>query len=73
SEYSHALGFWWSSTGIDYFRGYHRNLRAASRADINRYVKTYITGKPRVGVALVAPEAKAKAALTEQDLIGGAK
>ena len=73
SEYSHTLGFWWSSTGIDYFRGYHKNLRAASRADINRYINTYITGKPRVGVALVAPGAKAKAALTEQDLTGGAK
>ena len=22
SEYAHTLGFWWSSTGIEYFRGY---------------------------------------------------
>jgi zinc protease len=71
SEYAHTLSFWWSSTGIDYFRGYQKNLRAVSRADINSYVKTYVIGKPHVGIALLSPEAKAKANLTEQDLIGG--
>jgi zinc protease len=71
SEYAHTLGFWWSSTGIDYFRDYHKNLRAVSRADIDRYVKTYIAGKHRVGIALLGPEAKSTAALTEADLIGG--
>ena len=70
SEYAHTLGFWWSSTGIDYFRGYHRNLRSVSRADINRYITTYIQGKPHVGIALLSPAGKAKAGLTEQDLIG---
>lgn len=70
SEYAHTLGFWWSSTGIEYFRDYHKNLRRSSRADITNYVKTYITGKPHVGIALLAPGAKAEAALTEQDLIG---
>ncbi|MFN6962625.1 MAG: M16 family metallopeptidase [Pyrinomonadaceae bacterium] len=71
SEYTHTLGFWWSSTGIEYFRGYHKNLDAVTRADIDRYVKTYIIGKPRVGVALLAPEAQAAAKLTEADLVGG--
>ena len=70
SEYAHTLGFWWSSTGIDYFRGYHKNLRATSRADIATYIRTYVQGKPHVGVALVSPEAKAKAGITETDLIG---
>jgi len=73
SEYAHTLGFWWSSTGIDYFRGYHSSMGAITRADINRYVTTYIHGKPHVGIALVAPESKAKAALTDADLIGTAK
>lgn len=71
SEYAHTLGFWWSSTGIDYFRGYHAKLRAVTRADINRYIKTYIQGKNHVAIALVTPEAKKQAALTEADLIGG--
>ncbi len=73
SEYGHILGFWWSSTGIDYFRGYHANLRAVNRAGINRYIKTYIHGKNHVAVVLVSPEGKKTAALTEQDLIGGVK
>ncbi len=71
SEYAHILGFWWSSTGIEYFRGYHGKLRAVTRADINRYIKTYIHGKNHVGIALASPDAKKLANLTEQDLIGG--
>ncbi len=70
SEYTHSLGFWWSSTGIDYYRGYYKNLRAISRADIKRYVSNYILGKPHVGVALVSTADQQKAKLTEQDLIG---
>ena len=73
SEYGHTLGFWWSSTGIDYFRGYHAKLRAVSRADINRYIKTYIHGKNHVVVVLVSPGGKKEAALTDEDMIGGAR
>ena len=71
SEYSHTLGFWWSSTGIDYFRGYHRNLRATSRAQINKYLQTYVLGKPHIALSLLSPSAKAEANLTELDLVGG--
>ncbi|MEP6902275.1 MAG: pitrilysin family protein, partial [Actinomycetota bacterium] len=70
SDYTHELGFWWSSTGIDYYRGYHKNLRAISREDIKRYISTYILGKPHVGVALVSTADQQKAKLIEQDLIG---
>jgi len=72
SEYTHTLGFWWSSTGLDYFRGYLGNLRRTSRADINRYVTTYIQGKPHVGLALLSEESQKQAQLTPQDLIGEA-
>ena len=71
SEYAHTLSFWWSSTGVEYFRNYHAKLRSVTRADINRYIKTYIQGKNHVALALASPEAKKKAGLTEQDLIGG--
>ncbi len=70
SDYTHELGFWWSSTGIDYYRGYHKNLRAISREDIKRYISTYILDKPHVGVALVSTADVQKSKLTEQDLIG---
>ncbi len=70
SDYTHELGFWWSSTGIDYYRGYYKNLKAISRDDIKRYISTYIQGKPHVGVALISTADQQKVNLTEQDLIG---
>ncbi|HEX8638466.1 MAG TPA: pitrilysin family protein [Pyrinomonadaceae bacterium] len=70
SEYTHSLGFWWSSTGMEYYRGYYKNLRAVSRDDIKKYVSTYIQGKPHVGVALISEPALGTAKITEQDLIG---
>src|SRR5438270_7004779 len=69
-EYAKTLGFWWSSTGIDYFRGYLGNLRRTSRADINRYVSTYIQGKPHVGLALISETAQQQAKLRPVDLVG---
>ncbi|HEY0408092.1 MAG TPA: pitrilysin family protein [Pyrinomonadaceae bacterium] len=70
SEYAHTLSFWWASTGIDYFRGYLSNLRKTTRADISRYVSTYIQGKPHVGVALLSDEAQQQIQLKPEELIG---
>ena len=69
-EYAKTLGFWWSSTGVDYFRGYLGNLRRTSRADISRYLTTYIQGKPHVGLALISEQAQQQAKITPEDLIG---
>lgn len=70
SEYSHTLSFWWSSTGLDYFRGYLGRLRATSRSDISRYVITYIQEKPHIGLALLSPEAQDKIKIQTDELIG---
>lgn len=70
SDYSHILGFWWSSTGTDYYRGYYDNLRAIKRGDINKYISTYMIGKPHVGVAMMSAAEQKLANLTETDLIG---
>lgn len=70
SDYAHTLSFWWASTGLDYFRGYQGNLQRTTRADISRYVTTYIQGKPHIGVALISEEAQQKAQLKPEDLIG---
>jgi len=69
-EYAKTLGFWWSSTGIDYFRSYLGNLRRTSRADISRYITTYIQGKPHVSLALISEQGQQQAKLTPEDLIG---
>jgi zinc protease len=70
SEYAHTLSFWWASTGIDYFRGYLSNLRKTTRADISRYVSTYIQGKPHLGLALVSEEEQQQIQLKPEELIG---
>jgi zinc protease len=70
SDYTHTISFWWASTGIDYFRGYLGNLRRTTRADISRYVTTYIQGKPHVGLALLSEDAAKRSQLTMDDLIG---
>jgi zinc protease len=69
-EYAKTLGFWWSSTSIDYFRGYLPSLRRTSRADISRYITTYIQGRPHIGLALISEQAQQQAKLTPEDLIG---
>lgn len=70
SDYTHTLSFWWASTGLEYFRGYLPRLRATSRADISRYITTYIQGKPHIGLALMSNEAQAKIKVTPEELIG---
>ncbi|HLE64269.1 MAG TPA: pitrilysin family protein [Pyrinomonadaceae bacterium] len=70
SDYAHTLSFWWASTGLEYFRGYLGRLRATSRADISRYVTTYIQGKPHVGLALLSEEAQARIKLQPEELVG---
>ena len=70
SEYAHTLTFWWASTGIEYFRGYLPNLRRTSRADISRYLTTYIQGKPHVGLVLLSGEAQQQVQLKPEELIG---
>ncbi len=70
SEYAHTLSFWWASTGLEYFRGYLGRLRATSRADISRYVTTYIQGKPHIGLALLSDGSQAQIKLEPKELIG---
>ena len=70
SDYTHTLSFWWASTGLEYFRGYLPRLLATSRADISRYITTYIQGKPHVGLALMSNEAQSKIKIQPEELIG---
>ncbi len=46
TEWTHTLGFWWSTTGgLDYFRGYLDNLSRVTHNDIRDFITTYMTGK----------------------------
>ena len=64
SSYTHVISFWWASTGLDYYRGYLKRLRSTSRADINRYVTTYIQDKPHIGLALLSADSQKQAQLS---------
>lgn len=70
SDYGHTLSFWWASTGLDYFRGYLGRLRSTSRADISRYITTYIQGKAHIGLVMMSDEAQQKVQLKPEELMG---
>ena len=70
SDYTHTISFWWASTGLDYFRGYLTRLRGTSRADISRYITTYIQGKPHIGLALMSSDSQSKTNLQPDELMG---
>ena len=72
SEYTQTTAFWWSTAGVDYFKTYLKRLRATSRADVTRYVTTYIQNRPHVAAALLSPESLKTSGLTEAQLIGPA-
>ena len=58
SEYVHTVSFWWASASIDYYNGYLENLRKINRADLQRYVRTYIKNKPYCAGMLINAELK---------------
>jgi zinc protease len=65
SNYAHSITFWWTSAGLDYYMGYVENVKKASRADIARYLDSYVTGKNFVLGVMVSPE-MAKQGLTKE-------
>ena len=46
----------WTSSSLDYYNDYVDNCLKVTRADIKRYVETYITNKPLVAGLLISPE-----------------
>jgi zinc protease len=69
SEFAHTLGFWWSVAGLEYYMGYVDNMAKQTLADLQRYARTYIVGKPRVVGLLIDPEARKRLGLTTTDLL----
>jgi len=60
SAYAHSITFWWTSAGLVYYRGYLDHARRVTRADIARYLDTYVLGKPFVFGAMLSPEMAAR-------------
>jgi len=60
SNFSQVLGFWWASTGLDYYQHYLDNLSKITRADIRDYVHRYIQNQPYVLGVAISKEAAEK-------------
>jgi len=50
------LTYQWCSTSLDYYTDYINNCMKVTRADIQRYINTYIAGKPYVAGMIINPE-----------------
>lgn len=55
---AHPIGSAWSVAGLDYYRGYVDKVRAQTPADVQRFVQTYLTGKPMTVTILVSPDVR---------------
>ncbi len=49
------LAFWWSSASTEYYQGYYDSLLRVTKADIARFITTYITAHPSVLAVRVNP------------------
>ncbi len=53
TENSHTIGFWWSVVGLDYHLRYIDEMAKQTPADLQRYARSFIVGKPHItGVML---------------------
>lgn len=68
SDFAKTLAFWWSVTGIDYYRGYLDALDRVTLGDIQRWVSKYLVKTPHVDTILVAPKDLKKAKLKDNSL-----
>jgi zinc protease len=69
TDWVHGLAFWWSTAGIDYYRTYIDKLGEVTREDIQRYIRTYIKGKPYVLGISTNPDALAKLNLRPKEVL----
>lgn len=53
SGLAHSLAFWWAVAGLGYYRGYVDSMLAIEAADVDAYVRRYITGRPYAATAMV--------------------
>jgi zinc protease len=52
---AHPVATLWSVAGLDYYMDYVDNVRAQTPADVQRFVQTYLAGKPMTVTVLVSP------------------
>lgn len=75
SENAHTIGFWWSVVGVDYYFRYIDAMAEQTPADLQRYARIYIVGKPHVTGVMLPRGAMRALQLSERELanIGGGR
>lgn len=68
TEYAESLAFWWAIGGSQYLMSQQPAYRGTTRADLERYIKRYLTGRPCVALALVPQGAGESGQFTVEDL-----
>jgi zinc protease len=56
SSLASQVSYQWCSTSLDYYTNLTDNYQKVTRADISKYISTYITGKPLVAGMILTPE-----------------
>jgi len=56
SSLASQLSYQWCSTSLDFATDLDSNYQKVTRADIQKFVSTYITGKPYAAGIIIAPE-----------------
>jgi zinc protease len=69
SEFAHTIGFWWSVSGLEYYMKYVDEMAIRTTADLQRYARTYILGKPFVIGVVIPPAERRRINLTERELV----
>jgi len=68
SGFTHTVGFWWAVADLEYYMGYVDAMAKQTPADLQRYARTYIVGKPRVAGVLLSAADRRQIGLTEAEL-----
>jgi zinc protease len=58
SGFAHAIGFWWSVAGLEYYLNYVDEMAKQTPAELVRYARTYILGKPHVTGVMLSPDTR---------------
>jgi zinc protease len=56
SSLASQVSYQWCSTSLDFYTNLTDNYQKVTRADISKYISTYITGKPLVAGMILTPE-----------------
>jgi zinc protease len=68
SGFAHTIGFWWSVAGLEYYLRYQDEMAKQTPADLLRYARTYILGKPHVTGVMMSAAVRQSLNLTPAEL-----